>query len=53
MDELTYTLLEIYEPEELVSIFEVSNQEFLEMLIEVFPEKYEENIYKIKGEYND
>lgn len=53
MDELTLTLLDAYDTEELVSIFEIEPRELMEMLLEVFPEKYEENIYKITGDNND
>ena len=53
MDELTNILINAYEPEELVTLFEIDSQEFIEMLMEVFPEKYEDNIYKIKGDYDE
>ena len=53
MDELTNILINAYDPEELVTIFEVDSQEFITMLMEVYPEKYDDNIYKIKGEEDE
>lgn len=42
-------LTTFYDTRELVDIFEIEPDEFLQMIREVFPEKYEENIYKIAG----
>jgi hypothetical protein len=45
-----YEELKKYSPEDLVTIFELTTQEILFMILKECPEKYNENIYKVLGE---
>jgi len=47
MDEFMEELIAAYEPESLVTILEVSTEELMTMLVQVYPEKLEEMLYKI------
>jgi len=53
MEEFTDMLVTSYEASELVVLFEVDAAELVAMLRDAHPEKFEANIYKIEGGYNN